>query len=100
MCMVLINVIKHYRLSCIPGVHDTWLPDDETVSDQFADCVSGVGRGDVVGLVGVQPHLILATLENRGCQPLLHLQRHHYESIATTPLKKHTPLNDEPTGLN
>ena len=35
-----------------------------------------VGDRDLVGLVGVQPHLALAALEDRGGEALLELERH------------------------
>mmetsp|Transcript_704 Transcript_704/g.2162 ORF Transcript_704/g.2162 Transcript_704/m.2162 type:complete len:267 (-) Transcript_704:9-809(-) len=56
------------------GVHLLRLLDDEAVLDEFADVLAGVGHGDVIGLVGVQPDLALAALEHGRSQPLLHAQ--------------------------
>ena len=40
-----------------PGVDCHRLLDHQTVLDQLADVGAGVGVGDLVDLVGVQPHL-------------------------------------------
>ena len=46
-----------------PGVDGHGLLDDETVLDQLPDVGPGVGVGDLVDLVGVQPDLTRDTLE-------------------------------------
>ena len=42
---------------CLPGVDCHGLLDDQTVLDQLPDVGPGVGVGDLVDLVRVQPHL-------------------------------------------
>merc|ERR1719312_139394 len=60
-----------------PGVDGGGLLDGETVLDQLAHILAGVGVADLGDLVGVQPNLIFATFKDRGCQPLLKYQRTH-----------------------
>lgn len=42
----------------------------------LADVLAGVGQGDLVDLVGVEPDLALSALEHGGGKPLLELERH------------------------
>merc|ERR1712029_1309893 len=53
------------------GVDGGGLLDGETVLDQLAHILSGVGVADLADLVGVKPHLVLAAFEYGGGQPLL-----------------------------
>ena len=47
------NLIFHL----LPGVDCHRLLDDQTVLDELADVLARVGVGNLVDLVGVQPHL-------------------------------------------
>ena len=42
---------------CLPGVDCHGLLDDQTILDQLPHVGPGVGVGDLVDLIGVQPHL-------------------------------------------
>lgn len=39
---------------------------------------TGVGHGDLIDLIGVQPDLVLTALENGGGEALLQTERHHF----------------------
>uniref|UniRef100_A0A1W7R4X6 Secreted protein n=1 Tax=Aedes albopictus TaxID=7160 RepID=A0A1W7R4X6_AEDAL len=56
------------------GVHHDGLLDDQTILDQLADALAGVGVSNLVDFVRIQPDLLLATSHNRGCEPLLKLE--------------------------
>lgn len=51
--------------------------DDQPIFDQLPNLLTGVGIGDFVGLIGVQPHLLLATAEDAGGEPLLKPEHAH-----------------------
>lgn len=53
------------------GVHGDGLSDDEAIGDQLADRLAGVGVGDLVDLVGVEPDLTLTAAEDIGREALL-----------------------------
>lgn len=55
-------------------VHGDWLADDEAIGDELADGLAGVGVGDLVDLVGVEPDLALAAAEDISCEALLSSQ--------------------------
>lgn len=55
-------------------VHGDWLADDEAIGDELADGLAGVGVGDLVNLVGVEPDLALAAAEDISCEALLSSQ--------------------------
>src|SRR6202043_66325 len=46
------------------GVHDRGLLDDEAVGIELADVLARVGVADLGGLVGVEPDLALAAVED------------------------------------
>lgn len=46
------------------GVHGNRLADDEAIGNQLADGLAGVGVGDLVDLVGVEPDLALAAADD------------------------------------
>ncbi len=48
--------------------------------DKLPDVLPGVGVGDLVDLVGVQPDLVLAALHHARGQALLELERTHLEA--------------------
>ena len=56
------------------GVHSNGLADDESIADELADGLAGVGVGDLADLVGVEPDLVLAAANDRGGQALLSSQ--------------------------
>lgn len=49
-----------------PGVDLLRLLDDESILDQLPDVLPGVGHRDLVDLIGVEPDLALAALEDAG----------------------------------
>ena len=52
-------------------MHRHRLADNQSIADQLADRLSGVGVGDLRGLIGVQPDLALATADHGGREALL-----------------------------
>jgi hypothetical protein len=52
-------------------VHGDWLADDEAIGNELADGVAGVGVGDLVDLVRVEPDLALTAAGNGGRKALL-----------------------------
>lgn len=55
-------------------MHGDWLLDDQAILDKLADGLAGVGVGDLGHLVGVQPDLVLATVQNGRGKALLSRQ--------------------------
>ena len=53
------------------------LLDHETILDQLANILPGIGVGNLVDFVGVQPNLVLAALHHAGGKPLLELKGTH-----------------------
>ena len=53
------------------GVHGDGLADNEAIADELADGLTGVGVGDLVHLVGIEPDLVLAAADDRRGQALL-----------------------------
>ena len=51
---------------------------------QLADVLTGVRHRDLIDLIGIQPDLALAALENRGGEALLKTKRHHPCSMHDT----------------
>ena len=52
-------------------MHRDLLANNEAIGDEFTDGLAGVGVGDFVDLIGVEPDLALPTSCNRGGKPLL-----------------------------
>ena len=52
-------------------VHGHGLADDEAIADELADGLTGVGVGDLVHLIGVEPNLALAAAHHGGGEALL-----------------------------
>lgn len=52
-------------------VHGDGLADDQTIADELADGLAGVGVGDLVDLVRVKPDLTLAAADHGGGEALL-----------------------------
>jgi hypothetical protein len=53
------------------GVHGHGLADNEAIADELADGLAGVGVGDLVHLIGVEPNLALAAAHHGGGEALL-----------------------------
>ena len=45
-------------------VHGDWFADDEAISDEFSDGLAGIGVGDFVDFIGVEPDLALAAADH------------------------------------
>ena len=54
-----------------PGMDSHRLPDDQPIFDQLLNLPTGIGIGDFIGLIGVQPDFLFATAEDAGGKPLL-----------------------------
>lgn len=52
-------------------VHGDLLANYEAIRHQFADCLAGIGIGDFVHFVGVEPDLALPAADDRGREALL-----------------------------
>lgn len=50
---------------------------DQCIFDQFSDLLMGVGIGEFVGLIGVQPDVLFATVEDTGGKRLLTSEHTH-----------------------
>merc|ERR1719394_1825120 len=59
------------------GVDGDGLLDDKTILNELADVLARVSVGNLVDLVGVQPHLVLAALHDAGGKALLQPQGTH-----------------------
>lgn len=60
-------------------VHGDGLSDDEAIGNELADRLAGVGVGDLVDLVGVEPNLALTAAEDIGREALLGDQVDHLD---------------------
>ena len=52
-------------------VHGDLLADDETIGHELTDCLAGVGVGNFIHFVGVEPDLALAAANDGGREALL-----------------------------
>ena len=52
-------------------MHGDLLANDEAIGHELADCLAGVGVGDLIHLIGVEPDLALATANDGGGEALL-----------------------------
>lgn len=52
-------------------VHGDRFADDEAIADQFTDGLTGIGVGDFVDFIRVEPDLALAAANYRGGEALL-----------------------------
>lgn len=52
-------------------MHGDWLADDEAIADEFSDGLAGVGVGNLVNLVGVEPDLALTASDDGRSEALL-----------------------------
>lgn len=73
-------------------VNRHWLLDDQTVLHQLSNLLPRVGVCDLIGLIWVQPYLLLATAQNAGCQPLLKPEHAHgWNLVAEDTVLCHVP---------
>ncbi len=63
------------------GVHGDGLLDDEAIGDELADGVAGVGVGDLVAFVRVEPDLALAAVGHGRREALLRAEVHPVEAL-------------------
>ena len=54
-----------------PGMDSHRLADDQPIFDQLPDLLTGVGIGDFIGLIGIQPDLLFPPAEDTRGKPLL-----------------------------
>lgn len=52
-------------------MHGNRLLDDEAICNELADGLTGVGVGDLAGLIGIEPNLALSAAYDGGRQALL-----------------------------
>lgn len=52
-------------------MHGHGLADNKAIADELADSLAGVGVGDLVHLIGVEPNLALAAAHHGGGEALL-----------------------------
>ena len=57
-------------------MHGDGLADDEAIGDEFADGLAGVGVGDFVDFVRVEPDLALAAVRHGRREALLRAEVH------------------------
>ena len=69
-------------------MHSHGLADDEAISDQFADGLTGVSIGDFVDFVGIEPDLSLAASDDGGRQALLSSEVDPVENVSLAKLPK------------
>jgi hypothetical protein len=74
------------NLSCsgqVPGasaaVHGDWFLDDEAIGEELPDGLAGVGVGDFVQLIGIEPDLAFAAASDGRGKPLLSSKVHPVE---------------------
>ena len=53
------------------GMHSDLLANDEAIGDELADCLAGVGVGDFVHFIWIEPDLALTAANDRGREALL-----------------------------
>ena len=52
-------------------MHSHLLANNETIGHELADCLAGIGVGDFIHLIRVEPDLALAAANYRGREALL-----------------------------
>jgi hypothetical protein len=57
-------------------VHGDGLADDEAIADQLSDSLSGIGVGDFVDFIGIEPDLAFAAADDRRREALLSTEVH------------------------
>ena len=63
------------------GVCGNRLADDEAIANELADGLAGVGVGDFVNLVGVEPDLALSAADNGRREALLRAEIDHFDGL-------------------
>jgi ABC-type microcin C transport system duplicated ATPase subunit YejF len=66
-----------HALAAGAGVHLNLLTHDQTVLHQLADVLAGVGEGNFVALIRVNPDATLSALQHSSSQSLLQSQECH-----------------------
>lgn len=66
------------------GVHGHGLADDKAILDELADRLAGVGVGDFVHLIRVEPDLALAAAHHGGGEALLGAKVDPVQSLSAT----------------
>jgi hypothetical protein len=59
------------------GVHVHLALHDQTVLEQLANVLSGVGEGDLGDFIGIDPNTLDTDLQHGGCESLLESQGRH-----------------------
>ena len=57
-------------------MHGHGLADNEAISDELADGLAGVGIGDFVDFIGIEPDLAFSASNDGGREPLLSAKIH------------------------
>jgi len=63
------------KLHTSPRVHHRGLLHNETIAVQLCDIASGVGQGNFIDFIGVQPDLTLSAFKDGSSEALLKFQR-------------------------
>ena len=65
----------------------SWLPYNKTILDWFFNVWPGIGHGDLVDFIRIQPNLPSPTLEHIACKALLVV----YPALDRAPLPQLSP---------
>ena len=57
-------------------MHSNRFADDEAIADEFSDGLAGIGVGDFVDFVGIEPDLAFSAADHRRGEALLCRQIH------------------------
>uniref|UniRef100_A0A3B4YQG1 Uncharacterized protein n=1 Tax=Seriola lalandi dorsalis TaxID=1841481 RepID=A0A3B4YQG1_SERLL len=60
-------------------------PDDQAILYQFSDLLACICIGNLIGLIGVQPNLLLATAQDAGGQLIWHLIERSHPDVQICP---------------
>ncbi len=52
-------------------VHSNRFADDEAIADEFPDGLAGIGIGDFIDFVGIEPDFAFSAADDRGGEALL-----------------------------
>jgi hypothetical protein len=52
-------------------VNSNRLANDQSIANQFSDCLSGIGVGDLIDFIGIEPDLALAAANDGRSKALL-----------------------------
>jgi len=59
-------------------VYNSGLLNDKTITVKARNVSTGIGKGNFVDFIGVQPNLALTAFQDGGCEALLKLQRNYH----------------------